>query len=96
MKNGKLYIKPTLTENKIGRDQVMDGFINLDACTDSDKKQCERQAGGNLIINPIRSARLTTQKSFSFKYGHVEVIAVIFIEYGSLIIFKFNFVHFLF
>lgn len=85
MKNGKLYIKPTLTENKIGRDQVEHGYIQLDGCTDLDKKQCEHQAGGNLIINPIRSARLTTQKSFSFKYGHVEVIAVILIESYNLL-----------
>ncbi|XP_055322093.1 beta-1,3-glucan-binding protein-like [Sitodiplosis mosellana] len=75
VKNKKLYIKPTLTANKIGYDAVEHGYVRLDDCTDPDKTQCERQAGGNIIINPVQSARLTTEKSFSFKYGRVEVIA---------------------
>ena len=75
VKNRKLHIKPTLTEDKIGTDQIEHGYIHLDNCTDPDKKQCERQAGGNIIINPVQSARLTTEKSFSFKYGRVEIIA---------------------
>lgn len=75
MRNNKLHIKPTLTEEKIGNDQIENGYVRLDDCTDADKKQCERRATGNIIINPIRSARLKTEKSFSFKYGRVEVIA---------------------
>lgn len=74
-KDGKLYISPTLTVDKIGQDQLEHGHINLDGCTDKDRSNCERKAGGNTIINPVRSARLTTEKSFSFKYGRIEVIA---------------------
>lgn len=74
-KNGKLYISPTLTVDKIGQEQLEHGHIRLEGCTDPDPSNCERQAGGNTIINPIRSARLTTAKSFSFKYGRIEVIA---------------------
>lgn len=51
------------------------GHITLDECTDDHKENCERQAGESRIINPIRSARLNTKHSFSFKYGHVEVVA---------------------
>lgn len=75
VKNSKLHIKPTLTADKIGYDQVENGHISLNDCTDPDRVNCKRKAGGNIIINPIRSARLTTEKSFNFKYGRVEVIA---------------------
>lgn len=51
------------------------GHISLDGCTDEHKENCERHAGEDSIINPVRSARLNTKNSFSFKYGHVEVIA---------------------
>lgn len=74
-KDGKLHIKPTLAADKIGNEAIESGYVHLDDCTDSNKANCERQAGGNVIINPVRSARLTTSKSFSFKYGRVEVIA---------------------
>lgn len=73
--NGHLYIKPTLTASKIGNYQVEHGFVRLENCTDPDPKNCNRQAGENTIIHPIRSARLNTAESFSFKYGRVEVIA---------------------
>lgn len=74
-KSGKLFIKPTLTSSKIGRYEVEIGYVHLSNCTDPDKVNCERQAGENTMINPIRSARLNTEQSFSFKYGRVEVIA---------------------
>lgn len=74
-KDGKLYIKPTLTANKIGRYEVENGYVHLNDCTDSIEQNCKRQAGGDIIINPIRSARLNTKNSFTFKYGRVEVIA---------------------
>lgn len=75
MRDGKLHIKPTLTADKIGADQVEQGFVRLNGCTDEKSENCERQAGGDIIINPIRSARLNTKSSFSFKYGRVEVVA---------------------
>ncbi|XP_055322082.1 beta-1,3-glucan-binding protein-like [Sitodiplosis mosellana] len=79
VKNGKLHIKPTLTANRIGYDQVEQGYVHLIHCTDHNKANCERQAGtsNNIIINPVRSARLSTKNSFAFKYGRVEVVAKI-------------------
>lgn len=74
-KDGKLYITPTLTADKIGKDQVEHGHILLNGCTDSKQENCKRAAGGNTIINPVRSARLTTKNSFSFKYGRIEILA---------------------
>lgn len=71
-----MQIKPTFTANEIGYDQVENGYVNLNDCTDTDNPEnCERQAGGDVIINPIRSARLNTLNSFNFKYGRVEIIA---------------------
>lgn len=75
VKDGKLYIRPNLTVNEIGDDKLEHGLIHLDGCTDSDQKHCSHQATPNDIVKPIRSARLRTKDSFSFKYGHVEVIA---------------------
>lgn len=72
-----MYITPTLTADKIGNDQVEHGHIHLDNCTDANPANCDRQAGGNTIINPVRSARLLTEQSFSFKYGRVELLAKI-------------------
>lgn len=75
VKNGKLHLKPTLTANKIGYKEVEHGHVHLINCTDSNKEHCGRHANGDVIINPIRSARLNTRNSFSFRYGHVEVVA---------------------
>lgn len=66
----------TLTADKIGEHEVEHGHVHLDDCTDTDNKEnCDRQAGGKIIINPVRSARLNTRDSFTFKYGRVEMIA---------------------
>ena len=47
-----------------------------DQCTGNNWYGCERTAGaGGNVLNPIQSAKITTQESFSFKYGRVEVRA---------------------
>jgi beta-glucanase (GH16 family) len=82
VKNGVLYIKPTMTEDAIGTSALNTGNINIwggsptESCTNNAFYGCERNAAasGN-IINPIRSARLRTYNSFNFKYGRVEVRA---------------------
>lgn len=82
VKNGVLYILPTLTENAIGTAALTSGDINIwggqpsDQCTMNAFYGCERNAAasGN-VINPVQSARLRTVRSFSFTYGKVEVVA---------------------
>lgn len=74
-KGGKLHIKPTLTACKFGFEAIENHHIRLDDCTDSDSEYCQCKAGGDVILSPVRSARLTTKDSFSFKYGRVEIIA---------------------
>ena len=83
VKDGILYIKPTLMEDQIGLDAVKNGYnMNLwggspaDYCTQNEFYGCERTSGaGGNYLNPIKSARLRTADTFSFKYGKVEIKA---------------------
>ena len=83
MRDGVLYLKPTLTTDFLGDPTLMGGAsIDLwgsnpaDQCTGNAFYGCQRVAGGGgNVINPIQSARLRTAQSFSFKYGRVEIRA---------------------
>ncbi|KAL4888329.1 concanavalin A-like lectin/glucanase domain-containing protein [Aspergillus ambiguus] len=86
-----LHIVPTLTlsDTNITADQLMNGYtLNLTAdgtCTAQDQRlsnltstsKCavHSNATSGQIINPVRSARLTTAGHKSIKYGRVEVEA---------------------
>lgn len=74
VKDGKLYITPTLSADAIGYDNVMDGFTyNITGCTNtitdsSGNKILNPDACGAVsnrttgtIIPPIMSARLNTK-----------------------------------
>ncbi|KAJ3128525.1 hypothetical protein HK098_004155 [Nowakowskiella sp. JEL0407] len=79
--DGKLYIVPTLTQTDFNGQELYNGFtLNLtDAgCVSSTPwKDCwiTSNSTNNTILPPIQSARLTTKKSHSIKYGKVEVRA---------------------
>ncbi|KAF9556187.1 concanavalin A-like lectin/glucanase [Agrocybe pediades] len=99
VRDGKLYIVPTLTSDNIGMDAVFDGTVyNITDCTfnitrpdngfitvdgvrqfdwDSYYRSCSAvsNATAGIVINPVQSARLTTQQSASIRYGRVEVRA---------------------
>jgi len=73
VRNGVLYIKPTLTEDAIGENTLRTGTVDIwggspaDQCTANNFYGCFRSApGSGNVINPIRSARLRTAKSFAF------------------------------
>jgi beta-glucanase (GH16 family) len=82
--NGTLYLKPTLTSDRLGTGAV-DGSIPTtlelwggtpaDQCTSNAFYGCSRSSGGGNVINPVQSARLRTANTFSFKYGRLEVSA---------------------
>ncbi|KAF8521627.1 glycoside hydrolase family 16 protein [Hysterangium stoloniferum] len=85
IQDGMLYIMPTLTSLSIpgGNASVFDGFTyNITGCTNtqnSDGSGCgavSNETAGT-IINPVMSARITTQKSHSIRYGKVEIRAKI-------------------
>lgn len=79
--NNTLVIMPTLTDTFLTDDQVNNGYtLNLTTqgtCTSTDWHQCVAisNSTAQTVINPVRSARLTTKASKSIKYGKVEVVA---------------------
>jgi len=83
VRDGVLYLKPTLTADRIGEGPMTNNYdLNLwggapaDICTSNAFYGCERVAGaGGNYLNPIKSARLRTVKSYNVKYGKVEVRA---------------------
>jgi len=81
VRDGVLYIKPTLTADTIGEDTMNGGSFNVwggapaDECTSNAFWGCERSGGGGNIINPIQSARLRSVNSFSVNGGKVEIRA---------------------
>eukprot|EP00475_Leptophrys_vorax_P045444 TRINITY_DN941_c0_g2_i5.p1 TRINITY_DN941_c0_g2~~TRINITY_DN941_c0_g2_i5.p1 ORF type:complete len:363 (-),score=111.87 TRINITY_DN941_c0_g2_i5:48-1136(-) len=81
--NSVLYLKPTLTADTIGMNNLINGYTMdlwgstpADACTANNFYGCERTSGaGGNYINPVQSARIRTVNSFSFTYGRVEIRA---------------------
>ncbi|KAK3924382.1 Beta-1,3-glucan-binding protein [Frankliniella fusca] len=75
--NGQLVIRPTLTDDVYGRDFVRTGKLRLENCTAGalESDLCSRQARYGYILPPVLSGRITTRKTFSFRYGTIEVRA---------------------
>lgn len=71
----------TLDTTSITGDQLLDGYtLNLTrdgSCTASDDADCVVTSNftGGTIINPVRSARLSTKNKKTITYGRVEVVA---------------------
>ncbi|KAG0367746.1 concanavalin A-like lectin/glucanase domain-containing protein [Gamsiella multidivaricata] len=83
VKDGIFYIRPTLTEHRIGAEALREGGV-LDMwgtdpgtqCTGNYDYGCYRVAGaGGNILNPIQSGLVRSANSFKFRYGRVEVRA---------------------
>lgn len=74
---------PTLTEQttNITANEILNGYtLNLTTagtCTIPVVDQCSRYSNitNGTIINPVRSARLTTAGKVAIKYGKVEIVA---------------------
>jgi len=107
VRDGRLYITPTLTSDNIGVAALEDGYVyNITGCTYNTTqgdsytsatklatnssaaqnfnlaaytKACSAvsNATAGLIINPVQSARLSTRKTATIKFGRVEVRAKI-------------------
>ncbi|KZV93954.1 concanavalin A-like lectin/glucanase [Exidia glandulosa HHB12029] len=82
VKDGKLFIVPTLTSDVIGRPAILDGYTyNITSCTAANTKHnvtsCSAVSNSTAgaVINPVMSARLHTRNSKSIRYGRVEVKA---------------------
>eukprot|EP01083_Nonionella_stella_P050251 133717_1 len=84
VKNGVLYIKPTLTNDTFTSPGFMtNGTIDLwgaspaDICTSNAFWGCRRTANctNHNILNSVQSASIRSVNSFSFKYGRIEIRA---------------------
>ncbi|GFZ47910.1 hypothetical protein JCM24511_05657 [Saitozyma sp. JCM 24511] len=81
VKDGVLYIVPTLTADALGAAAITNGYtLNLTSdgtCTSSNVSECVAVSNSstNSIVNPVQSARLVTRGKVSIKYGKVEVTA---------------------
>ncbi|KAF8468735.1 glycoside hydrolase family 16 protein [Russula ochroleuca] len=78
IRDGELYILPTLTSDVIGRDGIFDGHtFNLTGCTNTNLTACGAvsNARSGAVINPAMSARISTKGKRSIRYGKVEVRA---------------------
>lgn len=74
---GILHIKPTFTSDIFGEAFLTSARVTIPGieCTDWENYGCDRTGSVDNIINPIRSARISTMNSFSFKYGTLEIRA---------------------
>lgn len=78
-----LHIVPTITTDvtSLSSDQLLNGFtLNLTSsgiCTGTGNSSCTATSNSTAMtmINPVRSARLTTQGKHTIRYGKVEVVA---------------------
>ncbi|RHY00980.1 hypothetical protein DYB36_012888 [Aphanomyces astaci] len=79
VKDGKLHLRATLTDEAYGRESIENGVMDLwgtspySSCSSPQFAGCRKEANGHDILPPVQSARIQTMESFSFKYGRVEV-----------------------
>ncbi|KAK6431035.1 hypothetical protein LTR95_012809 [Oleoguttula sp. CCFEE 5521] len=77
VQDGLLYLKPTLQDqNLIETNNTVD-LTELGICSSIVFTDCVSATNttNGTIVNPIKSARLSTKASTSIKYGRVEVVA---------------------
>ena len=88
IKNGELYIMPTLTSDDIPASQVLNGgSLNVSDCTagtsastygaSSAGNNCSATSDGSnkQALPPVKSARISTKGHYSIQFGRVEVRA---------------------
>ncbi|KAN0128110.1 Concanavalin A-like lectin/glucanase domain containing protein [Lactarius tabidus] len=78
IRNGELYILPTLTSDVIGQNAIFNGYtFNLTGCTNTNLTACGAVSNSTsgAVINPVMSARISTKGKRSIQYGRVEVRA---------------------
>lgn len=81
IKDGVLYIKPTLATQIYDVDTIEHGTMSIwggspaDLCTSNNFWGCARTAQGSNVNNPVLSGRLRSVHSFSFMYGRFEIRA---------------------
>ncbi|KAH7055525.1 concanavalin A-like lectin/glucanase domain-containing protein [Macrophomina phaseolina] len=79
IKDGQLYIKPTLQDATLMETNNIINLTALGTCSSTLWSDCVAATNttNGTVVPPVKSARITTQKSHSIKYGRVEVKAKI-------------------
>ena len=74
IQDGKLIIKPTLTDEKL---LTTNNNLTLDDCTSQQYYDCNAATNvtNGTIVPPVKSGRINTLKGATLKYGRVEVVA---------------------
>ncbi|XP_013136472.1 PREDICTED: beta-1,3-glucan-binding protein-like, partial [Papilio polytes] len=75
VRDGKLLISPKTLTSKYGNDFLRSSLSLSHSCTGTTYEECNFEAFGPQILPPIITAKITTKRSFSFKYGRIEVRA---------------------
>ncbi|XP_063893086.1 beta-1,3-glucan-binding protein-like [Helicoverpa armigera] len=74
LKDGFLVITPILTESIVP--PLLPPLDLSDRCTGKlDTLECKRDGAGIQLIPPVITGKITTRRTFSFKYGRVEIRA---------------------
>lgn len=79
--DGHLHIRPTLLADDFGETFLhsdtldVNGALPVDQCTDASFYGCVRTGTPTYYINPIKSAKIKSSGSFSFRYGKIVVRA---------------------
>lgn len=78
VRDGVLYLLPTLTSDRLGVRAVEGGYtLNLwdEGCTNSQWNGCSRTSGNGRVLPPVQSSRLHTRGTLSCRYCHVQIRA---------------------
>ncbi|XP_076655592.1 beta-1,3-glucan-binding protein [Halictus rubicundus] len=73
--DGKLRFTPRILEDLYWERAPAFGQMKLSGCTSVMFEECERNATAFNVLPPVVSSRLTTKKSFNFRYGKIEIRA---------------------
>ena len=77
VKDGMLVIKPTLQDESLIQENSVINLLKDGTCTSDQWSNCVAVTNttNGTIVNPVKSARLTTKIGATIKYGRVEVEA---------------------
>ncbi|CAG9088915.1 unnamed protein product [Plutella xylostella] len=76
LENGNLVIKPLLLEDYYHEGILYEELDLSKICTGRlETTECSRRASGANILPPVVTGKVTTRRTFNFKYGRIEVCA---------------------
>ncbi|KAI9752355.1 MAG: hypothetical protein M4579_005663 [Chaenotheca gracillima] len=77
VKDGQLWIKPTLQDPDLINKNSVVNLTRLGTCSSTVLSDCVAATNitNGTIVNPVKSARINTKKGATIKYGRVEVKA---------------------